>query len=158
MRSNLARNIKISGLATILILILFCDFIEAQSDAQIMHMHRATRRRTAIVVSSVTHEKDQEAYEQQQKQEQQQKASDTTKSTRTTQSQQPTTTTSTTPPPPTTQATGEALAIGTVVTSLPEGCTSSSVDNVAYYHCGSNWYRSAFQGNNLVYVTTDPPK
>jgi cysteinyl-tRNA synthetase len=50
------------------------------------------------------------------------------------------------------------LPIGTVVTSLPQGCTTSSVDNVEYYHCGPNYYRTAFQGNTLVYVTTDAPK
>ena len=162
MRSNLARNIKISGLATILILILFCDFIEAQSDAQIMHMHRATRRRTAIVVSNATHEKDQEAYEQQQKQEQQQQNTESTQTDQSTQNQQQTETstdkTTTTPPPPTTKTAGGILPIGTVVTSLPESCNSTTVNNQAYYECGGNYYRSAFQGNNLVYVTTDPPK
>lgn len=150
MKLNLVRNIKISGLATIIILTLFCDFIEAQTDEAIMHMHRATRRRTAVVVSSATHEKDEQA-------EQQQKATDTTKSSQT-KTQSTTSTTPTTTPPPTTQSTSEALAIGTVVASLPAGCTTSSVNNVEYYHCGPNWYRTAFQGNTLVYVTTDPPK
>ena len=27
---------------------------------------------------------------------------------------------------------------------------------VDYYKCGVNYYRAAFQGNNLVYVTTKP--
>ena len=156
MKLNLIKNIKVSGLATILILILFCDFIEAQTDAQITHMHRATRRRTAIVVSSVTHEKDQEAYQQQQQQEQQQQQNtETTQSDQTTQTQQETTT-KTTPPP--TKTTDGTLPIGTVVTSLPDGCKSTSVNNQAYYECGGNYYRSAFQGNNIVYVITDPPK
>jgi len=165
MKLNLIRNIQVSGLATILILILFCDFIEAQSDAQIMHMHRATRRRTAIVVSSVTHEKDQEAYEQQQKQEEEEQQKQETESTQTvqnTQTQQQTTTstdkTTTTTPPTTTKTADGTLPIGTVVSSLPDGCKSTSVNNQAYYECGGNYYRSAFQGNNLVYVTTDPPK
>jgi hypothetical protein len=105
------------------------------------------RRRTAIVVSSATHEKDEEAASQQ-------KTTDTTKSTQT--NTQQTTTTSTTPPP--TQTTSGQLPIGTVVTSLPKDCVSTPVDNVEYYHCGPDYYRSAYQGNNLVYVTTDPPK
>lgn len=160
MNSNLIQNLKIPGLLTILILLVSSDFIEAQTDAQIMHMHRATRRRTAIVVSSVTHEKDQEAYEQQQKQEQQN--TETTQTEQNTQTQQQTTTstdvTTPTPPPPTTKTTGGTLPIGTVATSLPDGCQSISVNNQAYYECGGNYYRTAFQGNNIVYVTTDPPK
>jgi hypothetical protein len=30
------------------------------------------------------------------------------------------------------------------------------VGGVEYYYCGGNFYRSAFQGNTLVYVTTKP--
>jgi hypothetical protein len=50
-----------------------------------------------------------------------------------------------------------ALPEGTVVSTLPDGCTSKAVGGVEYYQCGANTYRSAFQGNNLVYVTTAPP-
>ncbi|MDX2443565.1 MAG: hypothetical protein QNK30_07165, partial [Bacteroidales bacterium] len=63
-----------------------------------------------------------------------------------------------TPAPTTTEANGDALPIGTVVTKLPEGCISETADNVQYFKCGANYYRTAFQENNLVYVTTDPPK
>ena len=31
-----------------------------------------------------------------------------------------------------------------------------SVDGVNYYYCSGNFYRSVFQGNNLVYVTAKP--
>ena len=48
------------------------------------------------------------------------------------------------------------LPIGTVVATLPAGCTSMPVDGVEYYHCGSNYYRAAFQGTQLVYVTAQP--
>ena len=58
------------------------------------------------------------------------------------------------PPPP--AATGNPLPLGTVVSTLPAGCTSTAVGGVEYYHCGSNYYRAAFQGNNLVYVTAKP--
>jgi hypothetical protein len=47
--------------------------------------------------------------------------------------------------------------VGTVVSKLPEGCTSKPVGGVQYYQCGGNYYRSAFQENTLVYVTTAPP-
>lgn len=53
------------------------------------------------------------------------------------------------------QQTG-ALPIGTVASTLPAGCTAKQVGGVEYQHCGANYYRAAFQGNNLVYVVTQP--
>jgi len=49
-----------------------------------------------------------------------------------------------------------ALPIGTVVSTLPAGCAPMTIGNVEYQHCGVDYYRSAFQGNNLVYVTSQP--
>ena len=46
--------------------------------------------------------------------------------------------------------------MGTVVTALPEGCTQTAIGGVEYYHDGTNYYRAAFQGNQLVYVTAQP--
>ncbi len=60
------------------------------------------------------------------------------------------------PAPAAPAATGKPLALGTVVSALPAGCTSTPVDGVEYYYCGGNFYRSAFQGNKLVYVTAKP--
>ena len=57
-------------------------------------------------------------------------------------------------PPP--AAAGKPLPLGTVVTALPSGCTSTPVGGKEYYYCGGNFYRTAFQGNNLVYVTAQP--
>lgn len=57
-------------------------------------------------------------------------------------------------PSPTTS--GQALPIGTVVAALPAGCTQTTVGGVQYSKCGANYYRAAFQGNNLVYVTAQP--
>jgi len=51
---------------------------------------------------------------------------------------------------------GKPLPLGTVVSSLPAGCTSTPVGGVNYYYCGGNFYRATFQGNNLVYVTAKP--
>jgi hypothetical protein len=48
------------------------------------------------------------------------------------------------------------LPEGTVVDSLPSGCTTESSGGVEYYHCGANTFRTAFQGSNLVYVTAKP--
>jgi hypothetical protein len=57
-------------------------------------------------------------------------------------------------PPPAT--TGKPLPLGTVLSALPAGCTSTPVGGVEYYYCGGNFYRAVFQGNNLVYVTAQP--
>jgi len=57
-------------------------------------------------------------------------------------------------PPP--AAAGKPLPLGTVVSALPPGCTSTPVGGVEYYYCGGNFYRAVFQGNSLVYVTTQP--
>lgn len=58
------------------------------------------------------------------------------------------------PPPP--AASGKPLPMGTVVSALPAGCTSTPVGGVEYYYCGGNFYRAVFQGNKLVYVTAKP--
>ena len=60
------------------------------------------------------------------------------------------------PPPPAPAATGKPLPLGTVVHSLPGGCTSTPVGGVEYYYCDGNFYRAVFQGNSLVYVTAKP--
>ena len=60
------------------------------------------------------------------------------------------------PPAPAPAPGGKPLPIGTVVPSLPGGCTSTPVGGVEYYYCGGNFYRAVFQGNNLVYVTAQP--
>ncbi len=49
-----------------------------------------------------------------------------------------------------------ALPIGTVVATLPDGCNKTVIGGVEYYYNGSNYYRAAFQGSQLVYVTTQP--
>jgi len=56
----------------------------------------------------------------------------------------------------TAQAAAPPLAIGTVVTALPAGCTAVTSGGVEYQSCGKNTYRAAFQGSQLVYVTAQP--
>jgi hypothetical protein len=51
---------------------------------------------------------------------------------------------------------GQALPLGTVVTALPAGCSQVTSGGVEYSKCGANYFRAAFQGNNLVYVTSKP--
>jgi len=59
-------------------------------------------------------------------------------------------------PQPAPAASGQAQPIGTVVTALPAGCTQTTVGGVQYSKCGATYYRAAFQGNNLVYVSAQP--
>ena len=44
------------------------------------------------------------------------------------------------------------LPSGTVVTALPSGCESMTVDGVSLFNCGGVMYQPTFQSNNLVYV------
>jgi hypothetical protein len=53
-------------------------------------------------------------------------------------------------------ATGKPLPVGTVVAALPAGCTATPVDGVNYYYCGGNFYKPAYEGSTLKYVTTKP--
>jgi hypothetical protein len=47
------------------------------------------------------------------------------------------------------------LALSMAVTPQVRAQTAA-VDGVDYYYCGGNFYKAAFQGNNLVYVTAKP--
>jgi hypothetical protein len=60
------------------------------------------------------------------------------------------------PPAAPPAAAGTPLPLGTIVAALPGGCTSTPMGGVEYYYCGGNFYRAAFQGNTLVYVTAKP--
>lgn len=50
------------------------------------------------------------------------------------------------------QQAANTLPKGTVVSALPEGCTSVTVDGVNLFNCGGTMYQPKFQSNNLVYV------
>jgi len=51
-----------------------------------------------------------------------------------------------------------APPIGSIVAALPAGCDASNVTigGVQYSDCAGVYYRAAFQGNNLVYVVSQP--
>jgi hypothetical protein len=53
-------------------------------------------------------------------------------------------------------AAASALPIGTMVPSLPPGCTSTVIGGVNYFNCGGVYYRAGFQGNNIVYIVSAP--
>lgn len=134
---------KISAILSLLLLLFVPEIIEAQTAAGVGHMHRATRRRTAVVVSSATHAQDQQ-------QAQAQAAAQTPPP----QQAAPAPAPASTPPPASTQA---QLPIGTVVTKLPSGCVSKPINGMQYYQCGANYYLAAYQEGALVYVTAAPP-
>ena len=117
----------------------------ATAEAQVGGVRRRTRRRTAVVVGTST----QAAAAQQQAAADQQVAAAEQEAAAAEQraaaaEQQA-------------AAAGQPLPVGTVVQKLPDGCTSKTVGGVEYHECGGNYYRAAFQENNLVYVTTAPP-
>jgi hypothetical protein len=61
------------------------------------------------------------------------------------------------PPPPPAPAPAGPVPIGTVVQALPPGCVATPIGGVEYYNCAPGvYYRAAFQGNNLVYVSAQP--
>ncbi|MEA3292338.1 MAG: hypothetical protein U9Q71_08595 [Pseudomonadota bacterium] len=66
----------------------------------------------------------------------------------------PTTVVVSTPPPP--PPPSASVPIGTVVTTLPAGCTVTAIGGVEYHECAGVYYRAAIQGNNLVYMVTQP--
>jgi hypothetical protein len=124
---------KIAILTTSLVLMLIADVpllpeqLVPEADA-IMGVRRRTRRRTAVVVGSAV-----------------------AAQTVATQPAAPAA-----PAAPAPAPTGKPLPLGSVVSALPGGCTSTPVGGVEYYYCGGNFYRAVFQGNKLVYVTAKP--
>ena len=130
---------KIAILAICLVLMLIADIpllpeqLVPEADA-ILGVRRRTRRRTAVVVGSA--------------------AAAQTAAAHTAAPQQQAAPAAPAAPPP--AATGKPLPLGTVVSALPGGCTSTPVGGVEYYYCGGNFYRAVFQGNKLVYVTAKP--
>ena len=116
--------------------------VQFVSDAHaVLGRSRRTRRRGAAVGYQAG-KKSAEASQQEQQQQQEEKP----------QSEQQQAATPAAAPPPA----GGALPMGSVVTTLPEGCTKKEVDGVEYSYDGTNYYRAAFQGNQLVYGTAQP--
>jgi hypothetical protein len=120
------------------------------AQAQYGHTIRV-RRRTAVVVGTTVHAADQAAAQQHAAQ--QQAAQPQAAAAPAAPAPAPAAT-----PAPTPVAPGQPMPIGAVVPALPSGCTSTTVSGVEYYHCGPDWYRAMFQGDQLVYVTTPMPQ
>jgi hypothetical protein len=153
------RILKIAVVTTSLVLMLIADvpllLIHLVPEAEsVLGVRRRTARRTAVVVGSSVRAADsaQIAEAQQQTAAAQQQAAAAEQQAAAAKQQAAAAPTS--PPAPT--AAGEPLPLGTVVSALPAGCVPTPVGGVEYYYCGGNFYRAAFQGNTLVYVTAQP--
>ena len=141
--------LKIAIVATGLVMMLIADLALVPEAQAIL----GTRRRTAVVAGATVHAADsaQMAQAQQQTAAAQQQAAAAKQETAVAQQQA-----AAARPAPPPAAAGTPLPMGTVVAALPAGCVSTPVGGVEYYYCGGNFYRAVFQGNTLVYVTTQP--
>jgi hypothetical protein len=54
-------------------------------------------------------------------------------------------------------ATVTAVAIGSVVASLPPSCHAVAMNGLTYQQCGSSWYQPRYAGTTVSYVVVNPP-
>ncbi len=136
--------LQIITIAIVLILTIIVDIpilpVELVPDADaVMGVRRRTRRRTAVVVGSTT-------------------AAATASAEA---SQQPAAPTPQQAAPAQQQAaaaqSASGVPVGTVASALPAGCTAVTVSGIQYQDCSGSFYKTAFQGNNLVYVVVQKP-
>ena len=150
--------LQISAIAITLILMLIADIpmmlidkmpilsVELTSEAHaVLGVRRRTRRRTAVVVGSTTaaatasaEASQQQAAAAEQEAAAQQQAAPAPQQAATTQAT-------------------SGVPVGTVVQALPTGCTAVTVSGTQYQDCAGSFYKTAFQGNNLVYVVVQKP-
>jgi hypothetical protein len=50
-----------------------------------------------------------------------------------------------------------AAAVGSVVYSVPSGCSTTEVNGTTYVQCGSTWYRPEYNGTTTTYVVVSAP-
>ena len=160
--------IKITLLSTFAVSLLLIDvpFLQLVSEAEaVAGVRRRTARRTAVVVGSTSaaaasaataSANQQAAAAQQQTAAANQQAADAEAQAQAAEQQAAAAQAEADAYKQQAQAAGP-LPIGTVVTALPPGCTNTTSGGVEYSVCGQNYYRTAFQGSQLVYVTTEKP-
>jgi len=139
---------------------LTADLLLFLPDADAIYgTRRRAHRRGVVVGYSAGAASASSASSQQQATSSQQQTTTTQQQAATTQQQAPAAAPAPAPAPaPQPAASGEPLPLGTTVSALPGGCVSTPVGGTEYQKCGANYYRAAFQGNNLVYVTVQPPQ
>jgi len=50
-----------------------------------------------------------------------------------------------------------AAIIGSMVNTLPSGCTTIITNGISYSQCGNTWYQPQYSGNNVTYVVVNAP-
>ena len=50
-----------------------------------------------------------------------------------------------------------AVAVGTVVATLPTGCSQIVVHGRPYYNCTGTYYQPQYSGSEIIYVVVDSP-
>ena len=53
--------------------------------------------------------------------------------------------------------TATAIAVGTIVASLPPSCTTVVTAGVTYQNCGGTFYQPMYQGSSVQYVVVNAP-
>lgn len=51
-----------------------------------------------------------------------------------------------------------ALAIGTVIATIPPECVTVSVKGVSYRDCNGNWFEPRYDGHTVVYIAVADPR
>jgi hypothetical protein len=51
-----------------------------------------------------------------------------------------------------------AAVIGSIVNTVPAGCSSIVVNGIGYQQCGSTWYQPQFSGTQTTYIVVNPPR
>ena len=54
--------------------------------------------------------------------------------------------------------TATAIVVGSMVNTLPSGCSTVIVNGFAYQQCGSSWYQPQISGSSTTYVVINPPR
>lgn len=152
----------ILGICTVLMLLLDVSFLRLVDEAEaVAGVRRRTARRTAVVVggtasAATAAASQQAAYSQQQAAAAQQQAAAANAEAAAAQAEAEAYKQQAAAAQAAAAPAGGSLPIGTVVTALPAGCTTMTSGGVEYQSCGGNYYRAAFQGSQLVYVTAQP--
>lgn len=50
-----------------------------------------------------------------------------------------------------------AAVVGSIVNTLPTGCTTVIRNGISYSQCGNVWYEPQYAGNNVTYVVVNTP-
>ena len=51
-----------------------------------------------------------------------------------------------------------AAVVGSIVNTVPAGCSTVVVNGFAYQQCGSTWYQPQISGSSTTYIVVNPPR